>query len=300
MPSQYPFNCFLMGEGTLPIQCAELLLERGHQILGIVSPDESISDWAKEKGISYIQPTDNLLAFFSRQPFDYLFSIVNRAVLPKEILKLPSQGAINYHDAPLPKYAGVNATSWALMQQEKTYGVTWHRMSEKIHGGDILKQVSLDIAKGETAFTLNGKCYEAAIHSFAQLIDELSAGKAVAIPQNLDQRTYFPPSKRPSVGGLLSFNRCAYKLDALVRALDFGTYPNPLGLAKLAIEGDFIVVSRLEVLDEFSQASPGTITGIEIDFLKVSTSSYEIALRQGVRPLVDKSCCNQGSTGNPY
>ena len=280
MPTQKQFSCLLIGEGTLPIQCAELLLERGHQILGIISPDGLIGDWAKEKGISHIRPTDNLLAFLNRQPFDYLFRIVNNSVLPKKILELPRQGAINYHDAPLPKYAGVNATSWALMQQEKTHGVSWHRMSEVIDGGDILKQVSLDIAKGETAFTLYGKCYEAAIHSFAQLIDEISLGKAVATPQNLNDRTYFSPSKRPSAGGLLSFNRCAYELDALVRALDFGPYPNPLGLAKLAIERDFIVVSQLEVLDEFSQASPGTITGIETDFLKVSTSSYEVALRQ--------------------
>ena len=248
--------------------------------MGIVSPDKSISDWAKEKGISHISLKDDLTSILSQQPFDYLFSIVNRAVLPKEILKLPRQGAINYHDAPLPKYAGVNATSWALMQQEKTHGVSWHRMSEVIGGGDILKQVSLDIAKNETAFTLNGKCYEAAIHSFAQLIDEISGGKAVTVKQNLNERTYFPPSKRPSAGGLLDFNRCAYKLDALVRALNFGTYPNPLGQAKLAIEDDFIVVSQLEVLDEFSQASPGTITAIETDFLKISTSSYQIALRE--------------------
>ncbi|NCR76516.1 MAG: amino acid adenylation domain-containing protein [Microcystis aeruginosa K13-06] len=274
------FRCFLIGAGTLPIQCAELLLERGHQVLGIVSPDQSISDWAKEKEISHISPKDDIKAFFSQQPFDYLFSIVNGTVLPQKILELPRQGAINYNDAPFPKYAGVNVTSWALMQQEKTHGVSWHRMSEVIDGGDILKQVSLNIAKGETAFTLNGKCYEAAIHSFAQLIDELSSGKAVTVKQNLNERTYFPPSKRPSSGGLLSFNRCAYELDALVRALDFGPYPNPLGLAKLAIERDFIVVSQLEVLDEFSQASPGTITGIETDFLKVSTSSYEIVLRE--------------------
>lgn len=207
------FSCFLMGEGTLPIQCAELLLERGHQILGLISPDGLIRDWAKEKGISYIQPTDNLLALLSRQPFDYLFSIVNNSVLPKEILDLPRQYAINFHDSPLPKYAGVNSTSWALMQQEKTHGVTWHRMSEVIDGGDILKQVSLEIAEGETALTLSGRCYDAAIHSFVQIIDELSAGKAVAIPQNLNNRTHFSPDKRPSAGGLLSFNRCAYELE---------------------------------------------------------------------------------------
>lgn len=280
MLDQNQFSCFLMGEETLPIQCAELLLDRGHQILGIISPDGLIEDWAKEKGISHVQPTDNLQVFLSRQPFDYLFSIVNRAVLPKEILKLPRQYAINFHDAPLPQYAGVYSTSWALIQQEKTHGVTWHRMSEVINGGDILKQVSLEIAEGETALTLNGKCYETAIHSFAQLIDELSAGKAVAIPQNLEQRIYFPPSKRPSSGGLLSFNRCAYELDALVRALNFGQYPNPLGLAKLAVGIGFIIVSKLDVLDELSQAPPGTITDIERDFLKISTNSYEIALRE--------------------
>jgi methionyl-tRNA formyltransferase len=280
MPSQYPFSCFLIGEGTLPIQCAELLLEQGHQILGIVSPDESISDWAKEKGISHISLKDDLTSILSQQSFDYLFSIFNNSVLPKEILDLPRQYAINFHDSPLPKYAGVNATSWAVMQREKAYGVTWHVMTDLVDGGDILKQVPIDINERETTFTLKVKRYEAAIHSFAQLIDELSAGKAVAISQNLNNRTYFPPAKRPSVGSLLSFNRCAYELDALVRALDFGTYPNPLGLAKLAIGSDFIVVSRLEVLDEFSQASPGTITGIETDFLKVSTSSYEIVLRE--------------------
>ncbi|MGK7878447.1 MAG: amino acid adenylation domain-containing protein [Xenococcaceae cyanobacterium] len=280
MLAQNQFSCFLIGEGTLPIQCVELLLEQGHQIFGIISFDEEISNWAKEKGIPYIQPTDNLREFLSQKSFDYLFSIVNSSVLPKEILSLPRQCAINYHDAPLPRYAGANATSWALMHQEKSHGVTWHMMSELVDGGDILKQIPIYIAEGETALTLNGKCYEAAISSFAELIDELSSDKAVAVKQNLNERTYFPRSKRPSAGGLLEFNRCAYELDALVRALDFGPYPNPLGLAKLAIGGDFIVVSQLEILDEFSKFSPGTITGIEQDLLKVSTSSYDVALRQ--------------------
>jgi methionyl-tRNA formyltransferase len=228
----------LIGEGSLIIQCAELLLEREHEILGIISLDGLIEGWAKEKGISHIQPTDNLLAFVSQQPFDYLFSINNKAVLPKEILDLPQQYAINFHDLPLPKYAGVNVASWALMQREKAYGVTWHVMTELVDGGDILKQVPIDINERETTFTLKVKLYEAAIRSFAELIDELSSGQAVALKQNLNERTYFPPSKRISSGGLLSFNRCAYELDALVRALDFGPYPNPLGRAKLAIGDD--------------------------------------------------------------
>src|SRR4028119_2258084 len=188
MSIQNQFSCFLIGEGTLPIQCAELLLERGHKIFGVISPDASISSWAKGKDIPHIQQTDNLVAFLSQQPFDYLFSIVNNSVLPKEILELPRIEAINYHDALLPRYAGVNATSWALMHGEKTHGVTWHVMSAKVDAGNILKQISVEISSDETTFTLNGKCYEAAICSFAQLIDELSSGQASARKPNLDEQ----------------------------------------------------------------------------------------------------------------
>ncbi|HEY9830739.1 MAG TPA: amino acid adenylation domain-containing protein [Stenomitos sp.] len=274
------FTCFLIGEGTLPIQCAELLLERGHQVKGSISFDALVSQWAKAKEIPHIQPTDNLVAFLSQQPFDYLFSIVNDFLLPKEILELPRKEAINYHDALLPKYAGVNATSWALMHREKTHGITWHVMTNLVDSGDILKQVSIDIASDETAFTLNGKCYEAAICSFAQLIDELSSGQVLVSKQNLDERTYFPRYKRPRAGGVFSFNRCAHDIDAFVRALNFGPYPNSLGLAKLVIGSSSLIVSKLEVLDDQPKFPPGTVTAIEPSFLKVSTANYSVALHQ--------------------
>ena len=280
MYTQNQFSCFIIGEGTLLIQCAELLLERGHEIFGVISSDASISSWAKRKDIPHIQQTDNLVAFLSQQPFDYLFSIVNNSVLPKEILELPRQLAINCHDSLLPRYAGVNATFWALMHGEKTHGVTWHVMTAMVGGGNILKQISVEINSDETAFTLNGKCYEAAICSFAQLIDELSSGQVLVSKPNLDERTYFGRYKRPRAGGVLSFNCCAHDIDAFVRALDFGLYPNPLGLAKLVIGNNSIVVSKLEVLSDQPKSPPGTIIAIESSFLKVSTASYDLALHQ--------------------
>ncbi|MEG4301670.1 formyltransferase family protein [Microcoleus sp. D3_18a_C4] len=280
MSIQNPFSCFLIGQGTLLVQCAELLLERGHQIFGVISADTSISSWAKAKDIPHIQQTENLIAFLRQQPFDYLFNIVNSSLLPKEILELPRQLAIDYHDAPRPKYAGLNATSWALMHREKTHGVTWYVMSDSAEGGDILKQVAIDIADDDTAFSLTGKCHEAAIRAFEELVDEISSGQALALKQNLDERTYLRHSKRLVAGGVLSFNRCAYDIDADIRALDFASYPNPLGVAKLAIGNDSIVIPKLEVKDDRSKSSPGTITAIEPSFLTVSTASYEVALRQ--------------------
>ena len=277
---QKQFNCFLMGETSLLIQCAELLLKREHQILGIVSPDRAIGQWANKNGIPYIDPQDDWTAFFSQFSFDYLFSIVNSLRLPPEILALPRKLAINYHDSPLPKYAGINATSWALMNREKTYAVTWHVMSDRFDEGDILKQFPVEIAESDTAFTLDAKCYEAAIYSFSELINELSEETVKLRKQNLEERTYFSRSKTPMAGFIFSWNRCAWDIDAFVRALDFGSYRNPLGTPKFAIESDLIIVSKLEVLDSRSEFSPGTVTAIEPGFIKISTASYDIALHQ--------------------
>ena len=273
-------TCFLIGETSLLIQCGEILLKKKHQILGVISPDRAISQWVNENGIPYIEPQNDWKAFLSQYSFDYLFSIANSLRLPPEILRIPRQLSINYHDSPLPKYAGINATSWALMNREKTHAVTWHVMSARFDEGDILKQFPVDIAENDTAFTLDAKCYEAAVDSFIELIDELSEQKVKPIKQNLEERTYFSRSKTPMAGYIFSWNRCALDIDAFVRALDFGLYRNPLGTPKFAIESDLIIVSKLEVLDSLSEFPPGTITAIEPSFIKISTVSYDVALHQ--------------------
>ena len=41
-------------------------------------------------------------------------------------LELARQGAVNFHDGPLPAYAGLNAPVWAILNREATHGITWH------------------------------------------------------------------------------------------------------------------------------------------------------------------------------
>src|SRR5947209_6276597 len=137
MQTRASFSSFIIGEGTLPIQCADLLLAGGHEVYGVISGDAAVRRWAQERRIPHIEPRDDLCAFMGQRPFDYLFSVVNGAILSHDVLALPCQGAINYHDAPLPRYAGSHATSWALMGRERTHGVTWHVMAGRVDAGDI-------------------------------------------------------------------------------------------------------------------------------------------------------------------
>lgn len=273
-------SCLVIGESSLLIQCSKQLLKQKYNILGIVSSDQSVIEWAKNQKISYCDPKDNIIDFMQQQPFDYLFSIANLSFLSKEIIALPRQYAINYHDALLPKYAGLNATSWAIINQEKQHGVTWHVMTDKVDGGDILQQASVEINQGETAFTLNGKCYEAAISSFTKMIHELYHEKAIFTKQNKKQRSYFSRFKQSGNGFYISWNRNADEIDALVRGLDFGIYKNPLGLAKFFIEDNVIIVSKIKVTNVLSIVEPGTITAIKDNLIRVTTADYDIELRK--------------------
>ena len=147
--SFHKFSCFIIGAESLLIQCAEILLQRGHQIYGVISSESTITHWAREKGIDTVNPGPDLAQRLSRYSFDYLFSIANLSIISKEVLALPRKGAINFHDGPLPRYAGLYATSWALINQEKTHGITWHNISDDVDQGDILKQRTVSIGTGQ-------------------------------------------------------------------------------------------------------------------------------------------------------
>ena len=276
------FSSYIIGEGTLLIQCADILLSRGHEIYGIISANPTIAQWAQNMGIRVIapRPKDALIAALSEKPFDYFFSIANLSIIPGDILRLPGKSAINFHDGPLPRYSGLNATNWALLNQENKHGVSWHVMLDQVDAGDILKQQSIDIAPGETAFTLNTKTYETAIATFGELVDELAAGTVQPRQHQLDPTTKFLKDDRPRAAAVIDWRADAESTAALVRALDFGPVPNPLARPKLIIGGQAYTVQEIEVLEAPSSAAPGTLTRISEDVLQVATGSAEVRIRK--------------------
>ncbi|MDY6900225.1 MAG: condensation domain-containing protein, partial [Cyanobacteriota bacterium] len=272
-------SCVLIGQESFLIPCAEKLLQRGHIIAGIVATGQTIYNWAQKREIPCISSNQNLVEFLSKISFDYLFSIYNIKILPAEILRLPTRGAINLHDALLPKYGGLYAPSWAIFNREVEYGITWHWMTQGIDEGDIIKQIELPILESDTSFTLNVKCYDAVLDSFPQLIDCLSFEQIESQPQNLEQSLYFNAVQRPTPGCIVNWNWTAKNIDALIRSLDFGTYANPFGLPKLCVEEKFYLITELEVSKEVSDTPSGTIVKLESNCLQISTASQDVIVR---------------------
>jgi methionyl-tRNA formyltransferase len=188
----------LIGQGKMPVQCAELLARDGFDVGAVHSPDEGLRDWASQQSHTvHCQNFADFERWCKTLPYDHLFSVVNFRLLKPDLFHTARGLAINYHDGPLPRYAGSNATAWALHNGEREHGITWHVIEERVDSGDILKQVMFRVVPGETQGSLDLKCYLAAMRAFRELLHELKAGTYTRTPQDLSRRTFYRRSELP-------------------------------------------------------------------------------------------------------
>ncbi|MFP4327482.1 MAG: MupA/Atu3671 family FMN-dependent luciferase-like monooxygenase, partial [Paracoccaceae bacterium] len=271
------FSAILIGNESLAVQCGEAILAGGHEIRAVVTRTDDIADWARGNGLRVETPGPDLAQRLG-QGADWLFSIANLDVIPEPVLALAGRGAINFHDGPLPAYAGLNAPVWALLNGESRHGVTWHLIGGGIDEGDILEQRLFDIAPGDTALTLNARCYEAGIESFATLLTALEGGDPPRRAQDLEQRSYFGLDARPPAAARLDFTRDAAELARIVRALDHGDYANPLACPKIEAADRVVLVGQAREAE--GAGAPGTVLEVSETGLLVACGTG--ALRLGV------------------
>jgi natural product biosynthesis luciferase-like monooxygenase protein len=248
----------LVGEETLLAACAELLRGNGHDIVAVVAGPGPAADWAQRSGLALFGKARALLSA-DLGAVDYLFSITNLSVLPPEVLALPRRAAINFHDGPLPTYAGLNTPVWALLAGESAHGISWHLMTDALDGGDILAREAIAIDDGESAVSLNAKCFEAALRSFGALVGNLDAALAQAVPQPSPPERLFGRRDRPEAAATIDWSASAQEIARFVSALDFGNYRNPMGVPKALLGDSLILIHEISVLDSWSGARPGTI-----------------------------------------
>ncbi|MBN8614724.1 MAG: LLM class flavin-dependent oxidoreductase [Deltaproteobacteria bacterium] len=300
------FACYVMGNESLAVQCAEVLLAQGNAVRGVITRDEGIAGWAKKRGIRVITPPASKAESPSlrdriredAEPFEWLFSIANLSIIPDDVLALPTKGSVNFHDGPLPRYAGLNAPSWAILNGETEHGISWHLIEGGVDEGDVLESERFALGPSDTSVVANTRCWEAAIESFGRLVPKLVDGSFARSKQDLTQRTYFGRFDRPAGGAVIDWNKPSTEISALVRALDFGPrYTNPLGIAKSFVSSSgpsAEVVLLPEVREGASDVSEaaGTVIAVGDD------GSLEVATGKGSLRFA-RALCREGTLRTP-
>ncbi|MDX3899212.1 MAG: LLM class flavin-dependent oxidoreductase [Sphingobium sp.] len=266
----------LIGNETLLVACAQLLQDRHHEIVAVVAGRGPAADWARRGGLPLFDRASDLLDA-GIGAVDYLFSITNLSVLPSEVIALARHGAINFHDGPLPAYAGLNTPVWALLAGERRHGITWHLMTQAIDGGAILASETIDIEAGESAVSLNMKCFEAGLRSFGRIAADMDMHIRRAIPQAVSPERLFGRGDRPAAAAMIDWRAPAEAIARLVSALDFGSHHSPLPGPKAMLGGQALAIQQIEILDSRSGAEPGTLIANDPDCI-VATGDRDVRL----------------------
>lgn len=265
-------SCVLMGEQSLLIACGRELITRGFIIAAVVTESAAIRTWADGHSIATIVPTGPLSQSLAEIEYDWFFSIANLRIVPDAVWRKAKHGAVNFHDGPLPTYAGLNAPCWAILAGARQYGITWHALTERVDEGGIYVQKTFDVQPDETAFTLNARCYEAGLDGFHELLTAIEAGHATTVAQAGGSQTYYLKSARPAAGGTLDLRLTNAVIGQLVRALDHGPgFANPVALPKLSTRTGAVNITACRLLPGKSMAAPGTVLDVDAVCAKIAT-----------------------------
>ncbi len=150
-----------------------------------------------------------------------LISAINPRIIPADLLARPGLTAINCHQSLLPRHPGRNAEMWAIFEEDKETGITWHYMTPEVDGGSILVQKSFLITEETTSFHVFHRQIQLAFEGFQEIIVSLLNGQAKAMPQLLSPLRKLHYSWEMPSNGVLNLSWNGRKISAFLRALDY-------------------------------------------------------------------------------
>ena len=228
---------------------------------------------------------------------DVLLNIHSLYRICPEVTKATCIGAFNLHPGPLPDYAGLNAPSWAVYNQESHHAVTLHHISEIIDSGFIAYQTQFSIGSKDTGLTVSIKCAQEGLKLIEQLLNQLSSDPH-SIPSIPQEKSVKNPYKRNQIpgDGYIQWTESAQKIDSFIRACNYYPFVSPWGEPKTKWRESEISILKIETTNQPCHEKPGTIGQLIKNKISIATSDFWI--------LVDKcriegKLCNGSSLLTP-
>ncbi len=160
-----------------------------------VGLQKEVTPQLREQYEQYIS-ADHLLVGFNQAKLaswlsDYSITyLINCFCNFKFTTLLDQYQVLNVHLAPLPRYRGRHPLHWALINGEKTFGVTIHQMTEVIDGGDIYWQREISITEGISVHELRTSLMNELKAGFGEFLTDFASNKITPQPNDDQQATY--------------------------------------------------------------------------------------------------------------
>lgn len=222
-----------MGTPDFAVSSLDALIERGDEVLLVVSQEDKPRDRGKKVqptpvkerasalGLPVYQPksikTDEAYEMLKQYDPEVIVVTAYGQIVPKRILELPKYGCINVHASLLPKYRGAAPIHYALIDGEEKTGITTMLMSEGLDTGDMLLTDELIIEESDNLESLHNKLAALSKKTLVNTLTLLERGQEKRIPQNEELSSYAPLIKKEL--GHIDFSRSPQDIFNLLRAV---------------------------------------------------------------------------------
>ncbi|WP_198943173.1 methionyl-tRNA formyltransferase [Polaribacter tangerinus] len=196
-----------MGTPDFAVSILSHLIENNYTVVGVVTaPDKpagrgrkinesAVKKYAKTKNLPILQPRNLKDIDFNKKLKALngnLQIVVAFRMLPKIVWQLPELGSFNLHASLLPDYRGAAPIHWAIINGEKTTGVSTFFIDEKIDTGAIILQERTTISETETVGSLHDKLMLIGAKLVAKTVRLISEGNVKTIHQPLKEEKIAP------------------------------------------------------------------------------------------------------------
>lgn len=183
-------------------------------------------------------------------------------IIPTEILE--NKTIINTHPSLLPKYRGLHALAWAMLNMEEQIGFTIHLMNEYIDDGDILEQfiIKYESQTSQEIMTLFDNYVE---NNLGRVVSDYLAKRITPIKQNKSEATWV--TRRNLKDCIIDFSKSNSYISAMFRTL---VEPYPLPLIK--INNSLYEVINHKLIAINYEMHIGRVVNIENDDVYIKTT----------------------------
>lgn len=279
-----------MGTPIFAVSSLKALAESGkHDIVAVITqPDRPrgrgkkmlmtpVKEYALAKNYKVYQPikvkTPEFVQFLESLNPEIIVVAAFGQLLNQPILSIPHFGCINVHASLLPKYRGAAPIHYAIMQGEKTSGVTIMQMDIGMDTGPMLAQTSVSIGENTTNGELHDQLAAKGAELLLKVIDDIAVGTAHAIPQDGQKATYARLLDRSMER--IDWTKSAWQIHNLIRAFN----PSPSTFTTLP-DGKHLKIWASLLTDKSSAAQPGTVVA-------AGRSGLYVACGEGVLELTE-------------
>lgn len=212
---------YICGQKAFGAAVLKMSLAEGHQIIGVSAPLVSERDQAKPDRLRFaaelaaipVQPAGMLSAETMPEGVDVILAAHSHDFIGRRTRLKTRLGAIGYHPSLLPRHRGRDAVRWTIKMGDVIAGGSIYWLSDNVDAGPIAAQDWCWVLPGSTADELwRNQLFEMGVELFREVLQDLTAGEIVAIPQDEDLATWEPswsraPLRRPDLlmlGGSIS------------------------------------------------------------------------------------------------